>query len=96
MLDAILLGQMQLWPGEKSACVTELAQYPRMKALRVFLAGGELGELVNAAWPAIKSRASEWGCQRVEVTGRKGWLKMLDHTREFGCLALDLDDEPVR
>ena len=39
----------QLWCGKKSALITQVEDHPRGKKVRVWLAGGDLGELRRAA-----------------------------------------------
>lgn len=69
-------GSMQLWPGERAAMVTEIVAYPRLKACRVFLAGGALDEL-RTMETAITAWARELGCDRIELLGRPGWERAL-------------------
>ncbi len=73
-------GSMQLWPGERAAAITEIVAYPRLKACRVFLAGGALDEL-RAMEPAITAWARGLGCTRIEVLGRPGWGRALTGSR---------------
>jgi len=70
-------GRLQFWPGEKCACVTEIIEYPRLKALNFFLIGGDLSELLQKMEPAVIAWAKAAGCTRVASTGRKGWSKAL-------------------
>lgn len=70
-------GRLQFWPGERCAVVTEIADYPRLRALNFFLAGGDLHELVESMEPAIVAWAKTLGCTRVAQTGRRGWGRVL-------------------
>lgn len=76
IVDAILIGNMQLWSTENSCAVTEVITFPKKKMLHVFLAGGDMGEIRSLTKPAI-----EWakgiGCSDMTLTGRKGWTKAL-------------------
>lgn len=60
-----------LWPGERSAAVCE-----PVKAYHVWLAGGDLRELL-----AMEQRASAWaqahGFDRMTIVGRPGWARAL-------------------
>ena len=38
---------MQLWQGPRGCIVTEIVVYPRKKVLNLFLAGGELDQIVD-------------------------------------------------
>ena len=73
---SVLSGQMQLWPAQRGCAVTEIVVYPRKKVLHVFLAGGEMDQLIEM----IDSAAS-WGraqgCSGMTMAGRHGWAKVL-------------------
>ncbi len=70
-------GRLQFWPGMRCAVVTEIVEYPRLKALNFFLIGGELDELLTQMHPVIVEWAKALGCTRVASTGRKGWERVL-------------------
>ena len=74
---AIIEGKMQLWPASNSAAVTEIIQYARKRVLNVFLAGGDLQEIMGGL-----GAATEWakaqGCESITLYGRKGWERVLD------------------
>ena len=70
----VLSNRYQLWAGEKSAVVTEIIVYPRLKDLHYFLAGGDLDELKRMR-PHIEEWGSKQGCTRVTLAGRPGWAK---------------------
>lgn len=72
--EAILRGELQLWPGEKSAVVTEIEHYPLMKTCHLFLAGGDMPEL-RKMLESIEAWAKAQGCKKVTLAGRKGWLR---------------------
>lgn len=65
-------GRLQFWPGETSAVITEIIDYPQQRALNYFLAGGNLAEL-EAMWPVIETWGRSQGCTHALFTGRKGW-----------------------
>jgi hypothetical protein len=70
-------GRLQFWPGEHCAVVTEIIDYPRLRALNFFLVGGDLDELLEKMEPAIVDWAKSIGCTRVAQTGRRGWGRVL-------------------
>lgn len=70
-------GQFQFWPGERSAVITEILEYPRLKALNYFLVGGDGQELVERMEPMIAAWAKSIGCTRLVQVGRKGWSRVL-------------------
>jgi hypothetical protein len=65
-------GSLQLWTGPQSAIVTEVLEYPRVKVLHIFLAGGNLAE-IEAMYEPIAAWARTLGCTQVRCTGRPGW-----------------------
>ena len=84
----IAQGRLQFWPGERCAVVSEIVDYPQLKALNFFLVGGAstspeglrgagLSQLLEKMEPAIVAWAKEMGCTRVAQTGRKGWGRVL-------------------
>lgn len=73
--ESVLRGDLQLWPGDKSAVVTEIEQYPLKRILNFFLAGGDIAELERMG-PGIEQWAKEkWGCSSAKLTGRQGWQR---------------------
>lgn len=65
------------FPLEKSAIVCEIVDYPQRATCRIWLAGGDMQELVEA-----EKNICEWaktlGCTSMEIIGRKGWERVLD------------------
>lgn len=70
----VMRGVYQIWPGDKAVAVTEILEYPRKRALNVFLVGGDLEELKTIE-PKLEDFAREHGCTEFQATGRKGWLR---------------------
>ncbi len=70
-------GEAQLWAGERAAMVTLLEDEPRERRLLIWLAGGNLGELVNVLRPAAERWGRAQGCRRVLIVGRTGWERAL-------------------
>ncbi|OWJ67448.1 hypothetical protein BWR60_09590 [Inquilinus limosus] len=83
VLDCLATGSSQLWLGEKSALVTEILNYPRVKACVIWLAGGDLEEVVEIQ-RHIATGAKARGCTRLEVRGRPGWLRTERGIRAVG------------
>jgi len=81
VLDSILDGKADLWPGEKSAIVTEIITYPLGKCLHFWLAGGDLDELMKME-PGIAEWGKRQGCVASSISGRRGWVRKLDGYRE--------------
>lgn len=76
VLEALLAGRAHLWPGTKSALVTEFVYYPRSKTLNLWLAGGDLLELRDME-PKLLEFGLANGCDAMELSGRKGWCRAL-------------------
>lgn len=78
VVDSVKLGTMQLWAGERGCLVTEIIQYPRKKVLHIFLAGGELDQILDMdASVQYFGRAN--GCTSMTLAGRRGWVRALSH-----------------
>lgn len=88
IVNACLTGRMQLWPGEKSALVTEIVQYPRRKYCVVSFAGGDLEELEQMSH-RIRAYARSLGCDHMAVHGRKGWARALGVGRIVSTTAVE-------
>lgn len=76
VIDAIIDGTVQLWVGERSAMVTHIRDYPSGRGCVIWLAGGDLDEIL-AADQIIADYAREKGCVQVELHGRRGWERSL-------------------
>ena len=70
-------GEARLWRGMSSALVTILEDDPGERRLLIWLAGGDLGELVRSLRPQAEAWARAHGCRRVLVVGRPGWERAL-------------------
>lgn len=72
----ILNGSMQLWPGDSACAVTEITVYPNKKVLHVFLAAGDMEEIISMQDDAAKWAKTQ-GCTGMTIAGRPGWKKVL-------------------
>jgi hypothetical protein len=85
--------RLQLWPAKNSVVLTEVIDYPRLKNLHYFLAGGDLDELSRMR-PLIESWGKSIGCTRVTLAGRRGWAKTFlkdeGYSPQWSVLAKDL------
>ena len=77
VLKIIVSGDAQFWPFADAAIVTEIIRYPQKTVLRFWLAGGNL-ETLTKAEPEIIRWSRRWGCQGVEIFGRRGWVRALN------------------
>jgi hypothetical protein len=70
--QAIAAQKAQLWPGQNAAMVTEIEHHNGHRFARVWLAGGDLQELLGMAL-GLEAWARMQGCEWVTIPGRKGW-----------------------
>jgi hypothetical protein len=60
--------------------VLEHVRYPRKSVLNIFLAGGELHELLALADGLVTEAARRLGCDAISLNGRPGWKRVLAST----------------
>ena len=72
--NGILKKRYHLLALKNTALVCEFLEYPRLKSLNIFLAGGSLEE-IKTIFPHIKEWAKDCGAERIEMRGRLGFLK---------------------
>ena len=77
IVEGIRSSRMQLWPSNRGCIVTEIVVYPRKKVLNLFLAGGELDQILDMN-DDIKAWAKEHGCEAATMSGRLGGTKLLE------------------
>lgn len=75
------LPNRQLWIAYDDkvygAVVTEVMEYPQMKALCMHFTGGEdLPKWKDAMLSVLRSFAKDTGCKVIESTGRAGWSRI--------------------
>lgn len=76
----LLSGDMQLWVNRKeeitAVCVTEVINYPKKKACRIFIGTGKnRRDWQNYRW-VIEEWARSQGCDGMESFARKGWARI--------------------
>jgi hypothetical protein len=69
--------EAQAWPGRRAAMVTVVEDDPCERRMLIWLAGGDLDELVTRLRPAAEAWARSQRCRRVLVMGRPGWERAL-------------------
>jgi hypothetical protein len=92
VFQGVISGKMQLWPAAKACAITEIIVYPNKKVLHVFLAGGDMEQIVD-----MQKSAEEWGrtqgCAAMTIAGRKGWARVLaehGYKEQFVTLAKEI------
>jgi hypothetical protein len=92
IVSGIYSGKMQFWPAQNACAITEIITYPRNKVLHIFLAGGEMEQIVDMDESATEFAKAQ-GCCAITIAGRKGWKKILEekgYTERFTTLAKEL------
>lgn len=74
MVDA---GEAQAWFGDRAAMITVVQDDPGERRLLIWLAGGELHEIVERLLPAAERWGKARGCRRALIIGRPGWERAL-------------------
>lgn len=72
--DQIHRGELQLWPANETALVSQIITYPKRKAIHIFLAGGNIDELINME-QSVFTWAKMQGCDLLTFSGRLGWSR---------------------
>ena len=81
----------QFWPGMRSAAVTEIVQFKRVKVLMVRHAGGDLDELIEME-KTFCDFARAMGCTKIMGEGRQGWRRVCERMKyRFGFLTMTKD-----
>ena len=93
IVKGLITKRLHLLSLKNSALICEFIQYPRLKSLNVFLAGGDLEE-IKTLTPHLYSWAKDCGADRIEIRGRIGWLKVfkneLDYDKTFIQISREL------
>jgi hypothetical protein len=72
--DQIARGELQLWPANETALVSQIITYPKRKSIHIFLAGGNIDELINME-ESVFTWAKMQGCDMLTFSGRLGWSR---------------------
>lgn len=76
--DKIRSGTALLWPGKKSAMVTELIAFPQMLSMNILMFAGNFEEF-EKMFKHVEKIARKSGVKRLYGGGRKGWIKKTKH-----------------
>ena len=71
-------GSFLLWPGTRSAMVTEFIDFPQKKVCNLIFCGGDYKELKEIT-DHVEIFAKKMNCSALYGGGRKGWLKKIKH-----------------
>lgn len=73
----VLNGDLQLWPGDKSAVVTRVSIKECGDDVQFLFAGGELSEIADGIVPAVEIWAKSQSIKTASLIARPGWSKKL-------------------
>jgi hypothetical protein len=76
VVDGLATGQMQSFCTDNAMIVTQIVQHPRKRELNVFLAFGDLDEVMSLQ-PKLIEFGRKQGCAFMVMSGRPGWQKVL-------------------
>lgn len=76
-----LEGAYQVWTGERSVMLTRTVLEPEKVSVHIFLAAGDMEELIHALLPPAERWARSLGATEMTLAGRRGWARAL---QEFG------------
>lgn len=74
-------GHARLFTGARSALVAVIEEHPTHDALCLWLAGGDLDELIVELKPQAEAWGRALGCKTSTIVGRKGWARALSDYR---------------
>jgi len=74
--ESIVAGRMQLWPAPRGCAVTEVVLYPKKNVLHVFLAGGDMDQIIDMIDSAVAWGKTQ-GWVSMTIAGRDGWRRVL-------------------
>lgn len=77
VVDRIFKGHAQFWPAPNGCLVTEIVDHAERRGIRVWLAGGELGQVLDMEGDVAQWAKSQ-GCTFAEFDGRRGWQRRLE------------------
>lgn len=83
----ILRGKLTLWREGASGLITEYTQFPQMKVLNAFLAGGDLLRELLPLQERIQRHAAANGCKRMTAMVTRSpdaWKYALGKDTQFG------------
>jgi len=85
VLVRIAAGDYKLWTWESAALVTYFVDYPRFKALNMFIYGGDLKELASKQ-AEVEAYAVRSGAKRCLAGGRVGWERVFPDYKKHAVM----------
>lgn len=85
VLCKLAVNEYFIWGDEQAATIGFFVQYPLLKGMNMFLAGGDLGTLL-AMQPGIEAWAKTQGVSRMVGGGRIGWRRVFHDYQDAGIM----------
>lgn len=79
--EMVRTGAVQFWATPNSATITAIETTPKKRVLFVRYSGGDLSEILQVE-KSICTWAESQGCDQILISGRRGWLRVLDGYEE--------------
>ena len=67
----------ELIAAERSLVVWNILEKPNARQFHIWIAAGDLEELMSLVYPVLEVRAMELGCDVMTISGRRGWIRKL-------------------
>lgn len=88
--DALARQEAQLWVAEddelRGAAITKIRSGPRGRVCEIWLIGGRDHQLWLPFLERIEAAARDHGCIAIEMTGRRGWERLLPNYRRIAVV----------
>lgn len=100
-IDLLQRSEIQLWAAVSGGAIqaivlSEVTQYPRYRALKLFgLAGMDLGELSKLV-PVLQAFGRDHGCPKIEIVDTRPGMGILPGARKTGvCFEISTAAEEI-
>lgn len=88
--DEIISNRAQFWPGATSIGVSRLANAPNgSQSCICWLCAGDGLDEIRKTLATVRAWAKGIGCSRMEIIGRRGWLRALSGFRETATILVE-------
>ena len=77
VIDEVNAGRAEIWLTDNSIALTNVMDKPNARICHIWIAAGDLDELMPEIYPALEDRARQVGCALLTISGRRGWIRAL-------------------
>lgn len=77
VLRDVIAGNAKIWMTEESLAIATFSETPQVKRCHIWIAAGNLDELMGEIYPQIEEAATELGVSVMTISGRRGWIRTL-------------------